>query len=301
MNLELTLSDRPRWTENYFNNFYEENRIIKYSKDTIYIIDQNGLAKINLPNEIKKSYLKQGLTSAEFAMFKKGKSYGIITNEKAYLLSSDFLEIEHIFTIQNEFKRESYKDGNTRALIPKFSGYSTLINEVPFVFSNYSLVQELSYYSILEFNTDNLTSKWKYQTTDLLPFKLDRKLLFYWSLSSNKTFVVSPGKDIRYYTYPNYTVLESVNQVTDFKIVLKPDAKSFIRMISAIEIVVTPYEFQKGKRKTNNEQIYDLTNNRFINFSLPKEYKDFRILGKVKNKLWLINSGKQKIAQIEIE
>jgi len=127
MNLELTLSDRPRWTENYFNNFYEENRIIKYSKDTIYIIDQNGLAKINLPNEIKKSYLKQGLTSAEFAMFKK------------------------------------------------------------------------------------------------------------------------------------------------------------------------------GKRKTNNEQIYDLTNNRFINFSLPKEYKDFRILGKVKNKLWLINSGKQKIAQIEIE
>lgn len=300
MNFEVNISDRPLWNENYFTNFYEENRIIRLEKDTIYVADKNGVSTIDLPNEIRESYKSQELSYSEFSLFKSAKSYGVLTNEKAYLLSTNFSKIEKIFNIENEFKRDSYKNG-IRALIPKFSGYSSVANEVPFVFSNYGLVQELVYYSILSFDTDNFTAKWKYQTVDLIPLMLDRKLIFYLSLNLDKIFAVSPGKSIRYYTYPNYSVMELNNQTTDFETILKPETKSFIRMISPAEIVITPYDFQKGKRKTNNEQIYDLQSSNYIDFSLPKELKQFRILGKVKNILWLISFKENKIVNTNIQ
>ncbi|WP_378181132.1 hypothetical protein [Aquimarina sp. SS2-1] len=307
MNFEIETARPYSFDENYFQNFYEDDRIIRFHrKDFFFILDKTGVERVMLPPEIRETFIKQKLSYASFCPFKNGNTYGIITNNKVYELSVDFSKVERCYTIQNEFKRETYTDGSTRALFPSVPGYSSISNRIPFAFINYGMMQEITFYSILNLNPTDLTARWELQTEAMLPYKLMRgikgEMVFYLSLFQDKCYIVSPGTDIQYYTYPNYSLIAVDSTASSFEYQFKPEQKSFMKMLNETQAVITPYDFQKTKQKTNNESIYDFTENEYIEFNISKEYNNCRIIGKTKNKLWLFVFTKngQKIINMDI-
>ncbi|WP_378181129.1 hypothetical protein [Aquimarina sp. SS2-1] len=302
MNFEIVADWDHTFNESYFESFYEDDRIIRFDRDGFfYILDKTGVEQVMLPPEIR-----QQSVHFPYSSFKNGNTYGIVTNSKVYELSSDFSKVERCYSIQNEFKRETYTDGSTRALFPSVPGYSSISNRIPFAFINYGMMQEITFYSILNLNPIDLTARWELQTEAMLPYKLMRgikgEMVFYLSLFQDKCYIVSPGRDIQYYTYPKYSLIGVDTDTAAFEYLFKPEPKSFMKMLNERQVVITPYAFQKGKRKTNNECIYDFIKNEYIEFNLPKEYNNCRIIGKTENKIWLFTFAKngEKIINMDI-